>query len=60
MATWIKPLFVITVALGLTACATSKDDVIPQDGPDMATPVSYTHLRAHETTCTISYAVFCL
>ena len=24
------------------------------------TPVSYTHLRAHETTASISYAVFCL
>ena len=23
-------------------------------------PVSYTHLRAHETRYTISYAVFCL
>ena len=45
MATWIKPLFVIAVALSLTACATSKEDVIPQDGPDMATLYD-THQRA--------------
>ena len=37
MATWIKTLSVIAVVLGLTACATSKEEVIPQDGPDMAT-----------------------
>ena len=36
MATWIRPLTLIAAALGLTACATSKEDVIPQDGPDMA------------------------
>ena len=45
MATWIKPLFVIAVALSLTACATSKEDVIPQDGPDMVTLYD-THQRA--------------
>ena len=28
--------------------------------PVYATPVSYTHLRAHETNDLISYAVFCL
>lgn len=37
MATWIKQLFVIAAALSLTACATSKEEVIPQDGPDMVT-----------------------
>jgi len=35
MATWINAPFLIAVALSLTACATSKEDVIPQDGPDM-------------------------
>jgi conjugative transfer region lipoprotein (TIGR03751 family) len=39
MAIWIKRVSLIAVALamtvGLTACATSKEDVIPQDGPDM-------------------------
>jgi len=44
MATWIKPIFVIVVVLGLTACATSKEDVIPQDGPDMQT-IYDTHQR---------------
>ena len=27
---------------------------------DVAAPVSYTHLRAHETRYTISYSVLCL
>ena len=40
MATWIRPLSLVAVALamaaGLTACATNKEDVFPQDGPDMA------------------------
>ena len=44
MATWIKPLSVIALALGLTACATNKEDVIPQDGPDMAA-IYDTHQR---------------
>jgi len=37
MATWIRRMTLIAAALGLTACATSKEDVFPQDGPDMAT-----------------------
>ena len=37
MAIWIRPLIVSGVVLALTACATSKEDVFPQDGPDMAT-----------------------
>ena len=36
MATWIRLLIVAGVVLALTACATSKEDVFPQDGPDMA------------------------
>ena len=35
--------------------AVTKHDVIA-----FLTPVSYTHLRAHETRYTISYAVLCL
>ena len=30
------------------------------DIADLLEPVSYTHLRAHETVVRISYAVFCL
>jgi conjugative transfer region lipoprotein (TIGR03751 family) len=48
MAIWIKRVSLIAVALamtvGLTACATSKEDVIPQDGPDMQT-IYDTHQR---------------
>ena len=44
MATWINAPFLIAVALSLTACATSKEDVIPQDGPDMQT-IYDTHQR---------------
>ena len=45
MATWINASSVIAVVLGLTACATSKEEVIPQDGPDMAT-IYDAHQRA--------------
>lgn len=41
----IKALAVALAALGLAACATSKDQVIPQDGPDMAT-IYARHQRA--------------
>lgn len=44
MATWIKRASLIALALSVTACATSKEDVIPQDGPDMAS-IYATHQR---------------
>ena len=48
MATWIERLTLGAVVLGLTACASHKDAVIPQDGPDMAT-IYATHQRAAGT-----------
>ena len=36
MAIWIRTPTLVAAALSLTACATSKEDVFPQDGPDMA------------------------
>ena len=37
MAIWIRPLTLAVLVLSLAACATSKEDVFPQDRPDMAT-----------------------
>ena len=37
MAIWIRTPTLVAAALSLTACATSKEDVFPQDRPDMAT-----------------------
>ena len=39
---------------------TRVNEVLPACRTPQKIPVSYTHLRAHETSSSISYAVFCL
>ena len=48
----VASLVVGPAALGLSGCATSKDRVIPQDGPDMAS-VYAQHQRAAGLTSTV-------
>ena len=44
----------LLLAIGLVAGGVTAEETVTE------TPVSYTHLRAHETRSVIAYAVFCL
>ncbi|MCL8253200.1 hypothetical protein AERO_17580 [Aeromicrobium fastidiosum] len=56
----------VVAAVVMTTVAVSTVVTLTRDGgpasspTSAAAPVSYTHLRAHETVAGISYAVFCL
>ena len=48
------------VRIELSAAAQCYCHVVPANAWQATVPVSYTHLRAHETNDLISYSVFCL